>query len=264
MDRTFFRDSSPVGAIIAVLVVHIGCSPAASFDAITVPPASQLNGQAFQDGRRILQESQQSYGNIESYQGRIDVTGTVGDRGGKASTGGRSFDVEFRNQDALTFKGEDSNGDPFAIFIENQTVDIKFNGDTERLPSAEHALYAYSGITWGGSLFLPGCLLDIRWKNERPDLPQNLSFLTAWATQAELVGTSRVGDEECHRVLCERDTGSWTIYVSKADKLLRRVDASISKAQLSRLSKRGWGVAPWGPVTSSERSYTFRITKIIL
>jgi hypothetical protein len=248
--------------MIVGMASQMGCSKPQSFDGVTVPPDAQPSGEAFKAGRSILEESQKAYRSVESYHGTINVTGTTGYESGARPVTPRFFEVEFRSPDFLHLKGADSNGGSFAILIDGRKTEVLHIGDTKSFGSAEEALDVYGGVTLGGSVYLPGFLLDISWKNEQPALPRDQSLLTAWATKAELIGSAQVEDEDCHRIACERDTASWTIYVSKESKLVRRVDESVSELQMSRLRKRGWGGGASGQVISASWSYVFRINKV--
>jgi len=67
-------------------------------------------------------------------------------------------------------------------------------------------------------------------------------------TKARFDGTTRVENHFCHRLVCERDTQTWTIYVEKESKLIRRIDSEVSEAQMRRLRKLGWGGGASGRV----------------
>jgi len=259
----------PRFAIFVGLLMHTGCSPnTTNFDALTIPPEAQPKGEAFRQGREILNESQRAYENIESYGGTIEVMAASGYQGRQSVGEPRTFEILFRSPKNLRLEGPDSNGDPIVIVIDGESNSVE-SADwgrpgqrKERFESAEEALYAYSGVTLGGSEFLPGCLLDIAWKNEDPGFPKDKSFLRAWATKAKLDGTSQVENHECHRILCERDTVTCTIYVDTKTNLIRRVDTEVSEAQMRRLRRLGWGGGASGRVISSSRSQILGIDEV--
>lgn len=124
-------------------------------------------------------------------------------------------------------------------------------------------MYAFSGITLYGSLVLPGCLLDVDWQNEDPLLPMNRSLLNALTTKARFDGTVRVDDHDCSRVVCERETVNWVIYVDQETNLIRRADCEITEAQMERLKSRGWGGGASGNLLAISRSQVFAIDDAI-
>jgi len=104
--------------------------------------------------------------------------------------------------------------------------------------------------------------LDVSWHNEDPILPKDKSFLEAWATKARLDGQSEVEGHECHRIICDRETVTWTIFVDKEIKLIRQVDCEMSQTQMEKLKTRGLGGGASGRLMSLKRSQLFLIDQV--
>jgi hypothetical protein len=252
----------PLPIAIGVLMCT-SCTPQrANYDAVTVPTKAQPTDDEFVRGRAILNASQNAYANLASYIGTIESSITTGYPGGREHRSQRSFVIEYHSPDNLQFQGLDSNNDPIVIKYNGQTVHGKHYLTDDQFATIEEALYAYGGITLDGSLFLPGCLLEVAWTNEGTMFPRNRSYLSAWATKAKVDGTEQVDGNECHRILCERETITFTIYVDTKSELLRRVDYEVSEAQMQRLRSFGEGGGASGRVTSMRRSQVFGITDL--
>lgn len=242
----------------------MGCSSKSGDNGLTVPPDAQPSGAQFTAGRRILSESQHAYANVHSYDGTIEVSATSGYPTRTSSSEQRVFDVRFEAPHKLRMDGEDSNGDPFVIRLDSKSTTIEWNGEVQQFNSAEEAFYGFSGITLDGSLLLPGCLLNIDWDNEASlsVFPQQNSFLDAWATKAQLDGTALIEGAKCHRIVCEREIVTWTIYVDTESSLLRCVNFEVNEEQMRRLNGIGQGGGASGSVISMKRSQIFHIDQV--
>ena len=93
-------------------------------------------------------------------------------------------------------------------------------------------------------------------------LAMGKSFLEAWATKARLSGSNAINGNECHRVVCERDTITWTIFVDCATKLIRRVDCEITESNMEELKLRGARAGYTGNLMAIRRSQLFSIDTV--
>ncbi len=232
-----------------------------NYDSLTVAPADQATGDDYVQGRTILNASRQAYAAIDSYRGSIQVSDIAGFPGGSFPQQ-RALTVDYEYPRHLQLEGRDSNNDPYVIRIASDSASIDWNGKTQPYESAETAILAFSGITLYGSLILPGCLLDSTWHNETYDVPMNKSFLEACATKARLAGTTSIDGCECYRIVCERETVTWTVYVDAETKLLRRADCEISERQMRQLVARGGGGGSSGNLKAIRQSQSFVIEQV--
>jgi hypothetical protein len=255
---------STLGLITAVVFMPAVCEVAhsAEHDFITIPQEFQPKGEAYVRGKQILHDSIKAYAGIAKYVGTIKLSSTATYKIGQPPGTKRSFEIQYEAPGKLQMVTRDSNNDPLIFVIDPDSVIVVNSGEKERFKSAEEALAASSGVTLYGSYVLPGCLLDIDWHNEESLLPENRSFLSAWATKARLDGTVQVEGHDCHRIVCERDVVSWTIYVDKKTMLLRRADCETNEAHMRKLRTIGEGGGATGRLLAFSRSQTFSIDEL--
>jgi hypothetical protein len=224
--------------------------------------AEQPKGQDYELGRKILLECKQAYQNVATYSGRIEAHASSGYQDFKFAGEPLTYKVAYKSPATLRLDGFDSNHDPLTVALDGITIKVKAVGDDYPYASTEEALYAMTGVTLYASLIVPGCLLDMKWKNEDSGFPKDRSFLDAWATKARFDGAAKIDDRDCDRVVCERDTQTWTLYVDQANKLLRRADLVIDEDQMKRLRTIGEGGGASGRVLSLSRSQLIYIDDV--
>ncbi|MFH1265323.1 MAG: hypothetical protein ABIK89_06305, partial [Planctomycetota bacterium] len=74
--------------------------------------------------------------------------------------------------------------------------------------------------------------------------------MPAFATKANLTGEEKVGEHQCHRIVCPREIATWTFYVDKETLLVRRVDEDASDKQM-RIQRELGGGGSSGRITST-------------
>lgn len=257
-------------SFILISIVAVGCSEAphmvsrpsnSTYDRLTVPEASSPVGPDYSEGREILQKARIAYNDLDSYSGTIQLDATA-KFPADTLTEQRTFRIRFKRPGSLRFEGQDSNKHPFVISIDGNSATVRWNGETEQFKSAQEALFAYSGVSLFGTFVLPGCLLDIVWNNDGADFPKNKSLIEAWATKARLEGSAQVGTSDCHKIVCERDTATWTLFVSKTSLLIMRADYEITEKQMDRLRSIGLGGGASGNLLALWRSQIFTIEEL--
>jgi hypothetical protein len=262
--QTTFRVSITIA--LAACLFSCGCeapktSPSVNFDSLTVSPENRPEGADFEQGRAILEASRRAYSSISSYDGTIELS-TKATFPGETHPQQRTLKVHYQRPGNLRLEGRNSNDDPFVIEITPDSASIRRKDEIENFPSGKDALVAFSGATLYSSLVLPGCLLDVAWGNEDWILPRDKSLFDAWATKARLDGSASVDGRGCQRIVCERDTMTWTIYVDEKTKLLCRVDVEISERNMERLKEKGASGGFSGRLLGIERSQVFSIDEV--
>jgi hypothetical protein len=230
-------------------------------DELTVVDHLQPLDSNLAEGREILRAVGDAYRQLEFYSGTIELTSTALFPTGKHPDR-RTFNVRYESPTILRLDGKDSNGDQFIITIDDNSAVVRWNGKTEQFGSPEDVLYAYSGVSLYATVVLAGCLLDISWKNEEPYLPKDKSLIEGWSTKARFEGTALIEATHCDKIVCERETSTWTLFIDKQTRLIKRADYEVTEQQMKRKRERGGGGGASGRLLAVLRSQLFVVEHV--
>ncbi len=250
----------------ALLLTQTRCSGPSGTekDLVTVEDDNVGKTDAYLRGEEILKASRQAYSKLRSYQGTIRIASTS-QYGERAFSETRYFTIAYQRPGRIRLEGKDSNGDAILIVSDGQRAyESSWGAQTgpevspvERLPDV---LSANSGVSLRATNTLPGILLETQWSRQTFFLPRG-ELLSALASKARWEGTTDVDGHKCHRIVCEREIQTWTVYVDAQSHLVRLIEETASTDQQQAQRRLGGGGFS-GRIESTKLTQNFDIQAI--
>lgn len=255
-------------AVLKVLLGCICCSCGSEkkADLITVsPPVEEVRGDGKITGSQVLARVEKAYSELRSYVGTTSIVGQF-EYANVTQHDQAEVTIRFSRPNKIRIDGKtSSSGAPFTVVSDGKVVwdscSLINGGAYKEVATLREAILSYQGVALGATVIIPSALLKIEWSGENIGLPHGKTLLSAFATHARLLGEETLGNYPCYKIVCEREIGTWTMWVDKETFLLRKMERSISEAQMA--ARKKYGVAGTsGKILRAVDTETYRIDQV--
>jgi hypothetical protein len=228
-------------------------------DYITLTDTTAKGPAAELPGSKVLLDAARAYASLQSFVGTVRVESAANYAAGPYQET-RTLKVYYQRPGKIRLEGLVPNSGPFLIVSDGQTTRVSGFGIAGTRATVRDALAEFGGVSIRSTVMLPGTLLDTQWNRENFLLPYG-AYLPAFATKADPAGEETVGGYRCDRVVCPREIGTWTFFVDREKRLIRRLIEETSEEQM-RVQKRLGGGGFTGRIQSTRYVQSFEVEQV--